>query len=86
MVTSAAPLTAAMVEIRPEESAHPTLKYDHAGSEVKGMWVAEGARGLGLGRRLLSELEAWAGQRGARTLRLERVRPGANPGFLRAPR
>jgi ribosomal protein S18 acetylase RimI-like enzyme len=35
------------------------------------MWVAESARGLGLGRRLLSELEAWAGQRGARTLRLE---------------
>jgi ribosomal protein S18 acetylase RimI-like enzyme len=35
------------------------------------MWVAESARGLGLGRRLLAELEAWAAQRGARTVRLE---------------
>lgn len=42
-----------------------------APSEIKRMWVAESARGLGLGRRLLAELEAWAAQRGARTLRLE---------------
>jgi GNAT superfamily N-acetyltransferase len=33
--------------------------------------VAESARGLGLGRRLLSELETWAARRGAGTLRLE---------------
>jgi DNA-binding MarR family transcriptional regulator/GNAT superfamily N-acetyltransferase len=45
--------------------------HDDAPSEIKRMWVAESARGLGLGRRLLSELETWAAARGARTLRLE---------------
>jgi DNA-binding MarR family transcriptional regulator/GNAT superfamily N-acetyltransferase len=45
--------------------------HDDAPSEIKRMWVTESARGLGLGRRLLTELEAWAAQRGARTLRLE---------------
>jgi GNAT superfamily N-acetyltransferase len=45
--------------------------HDDAPSEIKRMWVAESARGLGIGRRLLTELEAWAARRGARTLRLE---------------
>jgi DNA-binding MarR family transcriptional regulator len=45
--------------------------HDEAPSEIKRMWVAESARGLGLGRRLLIELEAWAAQRGARAVRLE---------------
>jgi GNAT superfamily N-acetyltransferase/DNA-binding MarR family transcriptional regulator len=45
--------------------------HDDAPSEIKRMWVAESARGLGLGRRLLSELETWAARRGAGTLRLE---------------
>lgn len=40
-------------------------------AEVKRMWVAPSARGLGLGRRLLSELEASASDAGVRTLRLE---------------
>jgi ribosomal protein S18 acetylase RimI-like enzyme len=35
------------------------------------MWVAPTARGLGLGRRLLDDLEAHAAARGVRTLRLE---------------
>jgi ribosomal protein S18 acetylase RimI-like enzyme len=35
------------------------------------MWVAESARGLGLGRRLLAELERHAAANGVRTLRLE---------------
>ena len=35
------------------------------------MWIAAGARGLGVGRRLLSELEAEAGRRGAATVRLD---------------
>jgi len=40
-------------------------------AEIKRMWVAPAARGLGLGRRLLAELEARAAQRGAQVLRLE---------------
>ena len=48
------------------------LRY-HGGApaEVKRMWVAPAVRGLGLGRRLLAELEAAAAAHGARTLRLE---------------
>jgi DNA-binding MarR family transcriptional regulator/GNAT superfamily N-acetyltransferase len=40
-------------------------------SEIKRMWVAESARGLGIARRLLSELEAEAVRSGATTVRLE---------------
>jgi DNA-binding MarR family transcriptional regulator/ribosomal protein S18 acetylase RimI-like enzyme len=45
----------------------------HAGeaSEIKRMWVSESARGLGLGRRLLEELEARAAESGASMARLE---------------
>lgn len=49
------------------------LKF-HSGddiAEVKRMWVSPGARGLGLGRRLLGELETQAAHHGARRLRLE---------------
>jgi DNA-binding MarR family transcriptional regulator/GNAT superfamily N-acetyltransferase len=38
---------------------------------IRRMWVAESARGLGIGRRLLSELEQHAADHGARALRLE---------------
>jgi GNAT superfamily N-acetyltransferase len=38
---------------------------------VKRMWVAPGARGLGLGRRLLVELEATAREHGDQLMRLE---------------
>jgi DNA-binding MarR family transcriptional regulator/ribosomal protein S18 acetylase RimI-like enzyme len=40
-------------------------------AELKRMWVAETARGLGIGRRLLTELEQHAARHGARTVRLE---------------
>jgi DNA-binding MarR family transcriptional regulator/GNAT superfamily N-acetyltransferase len=40
-------------------------------ADLKRMWVAESARGLGVGRRLLTELENQAARHGARTIRLE---------------
>jgi DNA-binding MarR family transcriptional regulator/GNAT superfamily N-acetyltransferase len=43
-------------------------------SDIKRMWVAEAARGLGIGRRLLTELEARAGEHGTRIVRLETSR------------
>ena len=48
------------------------LKF-HPGApaEIKRMWVAPAVRGLGLGRRLLAELEARAVAQGVRVLRLE---------------
>jgi GNAT superfamily N-acetyltransferase len=48
------------------------LKFhgDHP-AELKRMWVSPSARGLGLGRRLLAELEAQAVAHGVRTVRLE---------------
>jgi DNA-binding MarR family transcriptional regulator/GNAT superfamily N-acetyltransferase len=42
--------------------------------EVKRMWVDPAARGLGLGRRLLIELEALAADAGARVSRIETSR------------
>ena len=40
-------------------------------AEIKRMWVDPAARGLGIGRGLLSELEAAAGRLGAHTVRLD---------------
>ena len=45
--------------------------HGDAPAEIKRMWVAPTARGLGLGRRLLDDLEAHAAARGVRALRLE---------------
>ena len=45
--------------------------HKRAATEIKRMWVAPSARGLGVGRRLLTTLEAYAVQRGRRVLRLE---------------
>lgn len=39
--------------------------------EIKRMWIAGSARGLGVGRRLLAALEARAAGHGGRTVRLE---------------
>jgi len=48
------------------------LKF-HPGepTEVKRMWVAESARGLGVGRRLLTRLEELAAEHGADTVQLD---------------
>lgn len=40
-------------------------------TQLKRMWVADSVRGLGIGRRLLAELEARARTHGAETVRLE---------------
>jgi GNAT superfamily N-acetyltransferase len=45
--------------------------HDDAPAEIKRMWVAPAARGLGLGRRLLADLECRAADGGARVARLE---------------
>ncbi len=45
--------------------------HDYGPAEVKRMWVAPAVRGMGLGRRLLADLEARAAERGVVTLRLE---------------
>jgi DNA-binding MarR family transcriptional regulator/GNAT superfamily N-acetyltransferase len=45
--------------------------HDRALAEVKRMWVSPAVRGLGVGRRILAELEDRAAARGVRTLRLE---------------
>jgi DNA-binding MarR family transcriptional regulator len=48
------------------------VKHQPGGpSDIKRMWVAESARGLGLGRRLLRELEQLARDSGAGVARLE---------------
>ncbi len=48
------------------------LKHFPGGaSDIKRMWVAESARGLGIGRRLLAELEAHAAEHGSRVVRME---------------
>ena len=48
------------------------LKFHGTGpAELKRMWVADRARGLGLGRRLLAELEDQVRRHGATVVRLE---------------
>ena len=56
-----------------------------APAEIKRMWTAPAVRGLGLGRRLLTELEARAAASGTRTFRLETNRTlGEAIGMYRA--
>ena len=45
--------------------------HDGAPAEIKRMWIAPEARGLGLGRRLLEKLEACAREHGARAAHIE---------------
>lgn len=58
--------------LRTEPIGCGALKFhDGAPTELKRMWVASSARGLGVGRRLLSELEREAARRASRIVRLE---------------
>src|SRR4051812_18142778 len=58
--------------LRAEAIGCGAVKHRPGGpSDVKRMWVAPAARGLGLGRRLLAQLEAQAAHSGARVARLE---------------
>jgi DNA-binding MarR family transcriptional regulator/ribosomal protein S18 acetylase RimI-like enzyme len=58
--------------LRGEPVGCGALKFhDGAPTEIKRMWVASAARGLGLGRRLLASLEERARESGARCVRLE---------------
>lgn len=48
------------------------LKFGNDGTaHIKRMWVDDNVRGLGLGRRLLAELEAQAASHGVRVVRLD---------------
>jgi GNAT superfamily N-acetyltransferase len=61
-----------LAQIRGEPVGCGALKLHGAGpADLKRMWVAASARGLGVGRRILAELEHHARQRGATVVRLE---------------
>jgi ribosomal protein S18 acetylase RimI-like enzyme len=47
------------------------LKLAPGVAQLKRMWVADSSRGLGIGRRLLTELESHAAAHGASVVRLE---------------
>jgi DNA-binding MarR family transcriptional regulator/GNAT superfamily N-acetyltransferase len=58
--------------LRDEPVGCGALKFhDDAPTELKRMWVAPSARGLGIGRRILIELESEAARHGSRVLHLE---------------
>jgi DNA-binding MarR family transcriptional regulator/GNAT superfamily N-acetyltransferase len=61
-----------IARLRGEPAGCGALKFhEHAPAEIKRMWVAPGARGLGLGRRLLEALEQHAREAGVTVLHLE---------------
>ncbi len=61
-----------LASLRSDPIGCGALKFhDDAPTEIKRMWVADAARGLGVGRRLLEELEVEALRRGSRVSRLE---------------
>lgn len=61
-----------LVSLQGEPVGCGALRF-HGGepAEIKRMWVSEAVRGLGLGRRLLTELEGQARARRVRAVRLE---------------
>jgi GNAT superfamily N-acetyltransferase len=61
-----------VARLRAEPVGCGALKFHgDAPTELKRMWVAPSARGLGIGRRLLAELERYAAANGSRVVRLE---------------
>ena len=61
-----------LARIRGEPAGCGALKFHGTGpAEIKRMWVAGPARGLGVGRHILAELERRARERGVGVLRLE---------------
>src|SRR5262245_42816438 len=61
-----------IARLRGEAIGCGALKFHgDAPAELKRMWVAPSARGIGLGRRLLHELEQHARESGATVVRLE---------------
>jgi DNA-binding MarR family transcriptional regulator/ribosomal protein S18 acetylase RimI-like enzyme len=61
-----------LARLRQEPVGCGALKlHDGAPAEIKRMWVARHARGLGLGRRLLHDLERHAMEAGVAVVRLE---------------
>jgi ribosomal protein S18 acetylase RimI-like enzyme len=61
-----------LASLRTEPVGCGALKFhEREPTEIKRTWVAPAARGLGLGRRLLAELEARAAQSSSRVVRIE---------------
>jgi DNA-binding MarR family transcriptional regulator/GNAT superfamily N-acetyltransferase len=61
-----------IASLRGEPIGCGALKFhDAEPTEIKRMWVAPSARGLGVGRRLLAELERQAAAEGSDTVRLD---------------
>jgi DNA-binding MarR family transcriptional regulator/predicted N-acetyltransferase YhbS len=57
--------------LRDEPVGCGSVKHHGDWAEVKRVWVAPSARGLGLARRIMSELESRARERGATAVRLD---------------
>ena len=73
--------------LRAEPVGCGALKHFDGGvTDIKRMWLAEAARGLGLGRRLLETLEQRAASAGARALRPCGSRPSRSLPLGRLPR
>jgi DNA-binding MarR family transcriptional regulator len=61
-----------LARLRGEPVGCGALRFGDGGAtEIKRMWLSQSVRGLGLGRRLLGELERHARDHGARVVRLD---------------
>jgi GNAT superfamily N-acetyltransferase len=61
-----------LARLRGEPVGCGALRFgDGRVTEIKRMWLSQSVRGLGLGRRLLRELERHARDQGARLVRLD---------------